>query len=93
MGSALAYRWAKVGNPILIGSRNLEQSSLTDQQINVRLGIKALEDITILQSVAQIKIVVATTVPLMPCRLLIADRTLQEAVSSSEKSKRLEEIP
>ncbi len=93
MGSTLAYRWVKVGYPILIGSRNLEQSSLTDQQINVRLAIEALEDITILQSVAQVKIVVATTATLMPCRLLIADRTLQEAVSSSEKSKRLEEIP
>ena len=66
MGSALAYRWVKAGYPILIGSRNLEQSSLTDQQINVRLAIEALEDITILQSVAQGKIVVATTVPLMP---------------------------
>ena len=66
MGSALAYRWAKVGYPILIGSRNLEQSSLTDQQINVRLGIEALEDITILQSVAQGKFIVATTVPLIP---------------------------
>ena len=66
MGSALAYRWVKVGYPILIGSRNLEQSSLTDRQINVRLGIEATEDITILQSVAQGKIVVATTVPLMP---------------------------
>ena len=52
LGSDLAYRWAKVGYPILIGSRNLEQSSLTDQQINVRLAIEALEDITILQSVA-----------------------------------------
>ena len=66
MGSALAYRWVKVGYPILIGSRNLEQSSLTDQQINVRRGIEALEDITILQSVAQGKIVVATNVPLVP---------------------------
>ena len=66
MGSALAYRWAKVGYPILIGSRNLEQSSLTDQQINVRLAIEAQEDITILQSVAQGKIIVATNVPLVP---------------------------
>ena len=66
MGSALAYRWVKVGYPILIGSRNLEQSSLTDQQINVRLGIETLEDITIPQLVAQGKIIVANTVLLMP---------------------------
>ena len=65
MGSALAHRLVKVGYPILIGSRNLAQSSLTDQQINVGLGIEALEDITILQSVAQGKIVVATNVPLV----------------------------
>ena len=66
MGSALAYRWAKVGNPILIGSRNLEQFSQTDQQIIVRQGIEPLEDIMNLQSVSQCKIVITTTFPLMP---------------------------
>ncbi|MEN6410006.1 MAG: NADPH-dependent F420 reductase [Anaerolineaceae bacterium] len=91
-GKGLAYRWAKAGYRVLIGSRNIEKAQAAVDEIRVRLAASAMvearinadavresdlavltvpyaaqaDTLTALKDLLQGKILIATTVPLVP---------------------------
>src|ERR1700758_1224284 len=62
-GSGLAYRWARAGEEILIGSRNAQRAGETARQLRERIGqsakIEGLDNATVVANCD----VVALTVP------------------------------
>lgn len=60
-GKGLAYRWAKAGYRVIIGSRTAEKAQATAAELQTRLGsAAALEGKTLLEAAQQAEIVVLT---------------------------------
>ncbi|MGB7282320.1 MAG: NAD(P)-binding domain-containing protein, partial [Candidatus Acidiferrum sp.] len=60
-GSGLAYRWARAGEEIVIGSRDAQRAAETAAQLRVRIGASAkVEGVDNATAVAQCEVVVLT---------------------------------
>jgi len=61
-GKGLAYRWAKAGIPVIIGSRNMEKAKEAAQELNQKLSISTLRGDDNLTA-AKIADIIVLTVP------------------------------
>ena len=42
LGNGLAFRWAKAGYPIIIGSRATEKAQKSAEELNQRIGLESV---------------------------------------------------
>jgi predicted dinucleotide-binding enzyme len=87
-GKGLAFRWAKAGQHIVIGSRDAERASLAAEEIQARLGGKAaIQGRTNLESIKAAmggKILLDATVPLV--RGKVAQARMPPAGSAAQEA-------
>jgi hypothetical protein len=70
-GSGLAYRWARAGEEIVIGSRDAQRATETAAQLRERIGVAAkIEGADNVATAGQCD-VVALTVPFLGCAALL----------------------
>ncbi|MGA2502996.1 MAG: NADPH-dependent F420 reductase [Anaerolineales bacterium] len=62
-GKGLAYRWAKAGLRVLIGSRSPLKAEIVAKELSDRLGYKAIIEGTSYQNAVQRSDIIALTVP------------------------------
>ncbi|MGC0775353.1 MAG: NADPH-dependent F420 reductase [Candidatus Acidiferrum sp.] len=70
-GSGLAYRWARAGEAIVIGSRDQQRAAETAAQLGARIGISAKIEGADNATVASQCDVVVLTVPFSGCAALL----------------------
>jgi len=84
-GSGLAYRWARAGYLVLIGSRSLERAQKAAADLNARVGSEAVRGLENAEAAAQCDIAVLT----VPYE---AHRSTLEAVRSQLQGKVLVDV-
>jgi NADPH-dependent F420 reductase len=72
-GKGLAFRWAKAGYKILLGSRTLDKASMVANEILDRLGGKASVEGTTNRNAARIADIIVLTVPYAAHRSTLED--------------------